>query len=107
MVREMIPHISGQCYKTKDARIKRHNRVVLAVIDKVVKLGWKALVEPHLRNSRGELRKTDIIFTKDDAVVVDVTVRWKDNAKSLEQAHREKVTYYLELEVEIKNLMGG
>ncbi|XP_065448199.1 cGMP-inhibited 3',5'-cyclic phosphodiesterase 3B isoform X1 [Chrysemys picta bellii] len=107
-VRETVPHISGQCYKTKNARIKRHNRVVSAVVDKVGKLGWKAMIEPHLRNSKGELRKPDIIFIKGDtAVVVDVTVRWEDNAGSLEQAHSEKVAYYLELEEEIKNLTGG
>lgn len=106
-VRETIPHISGQCYKTKEIRIKRHNRVVSALVDRVVKVGWKAIVEPHLRNEKGELRKPDIVFTKGDtAVVVDVTVRWEDNAGSLKQAHREKVTYYLDLETKIKELTG-
>ncbi|CAM2115700.1 unnamed protein product [Caretta caretta] len=105
--KETIPFISGQCFKIKNARIKKHNRILHALIDNTNKLCWKALIEPHLRNKEGDLRKPDIIFVRNGAAaMVDVMVWWEDNAYSLETTHKDKVEYYSELEEDIKMISG-
>lgn len=106
-VKETIPHISGQCIKTKDAWINRHNRILKALI-RLVNFRWSVLVEPNLRNKEGNLRKPVVVFERDGIVaVVDFTVQLGDNVDSLEAAHREKTGYYSELEEEVNKISGG
>lgn len=102
---ETISHISGACPKTKDIRIKRHNKVLELLIDRAKRCGWMTYREPHVKNSQGELRKPDVVFTKNGtAVVIDVSIRYENSQNSLELAFESKVKYYQDLSQQIKDL---
>lgn len=98
-----IVHVSGACPKTKDIRIKRHNKILELLIDRAKICGWLRYREPHLNNSQCELRKPDVVFTKDGtAVVIDVSIHYENSQNALELACDSKVNYYSELSQEIK-----
>ena len=85
-------HISQVCPKTHDARIKRHDAVVVAVADSVTRKGHTALIEPRIPTDAG-VKKPDLVLINKDGrnvMVVDVHVAWK----GMRAAHEVKVRKY-------------
>ncbi|GCC16572.1 hypothetical protein chiPu_0022439 [Chiloscyllium punctatum] len=104
---ETLAHISGWCPYVKNMRIKRHNRVVEELTKYVKKYGWMTFMEPRIKDNTGKLWIPDLIFKKDDQiVVVDVTVRGDFQINSLEAAWEEKVNKYKHLTGEIMDFTG-
>lgn len=105
---ESCGHIIGFCPVTKDARIKRHNRICDRLCDEAIKRDWVVFKEPHLKDATRELFKPDLIFVKEGrALVVDVTVRYEAAKTTLEAAAAEKVDKYKHLEPEVKSLTNA
>uniref|UniRef100_A0AAY4CRI0 Reverse transcriptase domain-containing protein n=1 Tax=Denticeps clupeoides TaxID=299321 RepID=A0AAY4CRI0_9TELE len=101
---ESCSHILGQCPAVQAARIARHNKICDILVDEVKRLGWETHKEPRLYTTKGELRKPDIIFVREDvAIVIDVTVRWEFDSHSLAKAASEKVVYYQSLEQQVRD----
>ncbi|GCC33210.1 hypothetical protein chiPu_0011678 [Chiloscyllium punctatum] len=108
MANETISHISGRCPFVKNAQIKCHNEIADQLQKHVSKYGWTSYVEPRLFAKDGSLWKPDLIFRKDQKiVVVDVTVRYENDSKALETAWREKQEKYKHLYAEVRELTGG
>lgn len=105
---ETCSHILGQCPSVQGARIARHNKLCNMLADEASILGWRVYKEANLRNTEGELRKPDLIFTKSGrSLVIDITIRFEYAADTLENAAKEKVQYYSVLERQIKNLTSS
>ena len=74
----------------KRSRILRHNSLCKILANKTVKVGWTPHWEPVFDGLNGKL-KPDLVFVKDDAaVIVDPTVVWEKNSKSLDDAATAK-----------------
>uniref|UniRef100_W5NLC2 Reverse transcriptase zinc-binding domain-containing protein n=1 Tax=Lepisosteus oculatus TaxID=7918 RepID=W5NLC2_LEPOC len=73
---ETCSHILGQCPSVQNVRIKRHNKICDILADEAKKNKWEIGKEPHFRlKDTNELRKPDLIFSKDrEAIVIDVTI---------------------------------
>jgi len=105
---ESPAHISGCCPFVKNARIKRHNKILDQLRLYVGKYGWTTYLEPRLVGKDGALWKPDLIFKKGKKIaVVDVTVRYETEYRSLEMAWDEKTAKYQHLAPEIMELTGG
>lgn len=62
---------------------QRHYRGIAIESEKA---GWLVYKEPYLKNESGELRKIDLIFSRDDiSLVLDMTVRlyWTQSVEEL------------------------
>ncbi|GCC36614.1 hypothetical protein chiPu_0015109 [Chiloscyllium punctatum] len=87
---------------------KPPNRSLTSCKNHVSKNGWTSYVEPRLFAKDGSLWKPDLIFRKEQTiVVVDVTVRYENDSKALEMAWPEKSDSYKHLNAEITELTGG
>lgn len=108
MANETLAHISGQCLAVKNARIKRHNKILDKLKVQVAKHGWTVHIEPRFRTADGRLWKPDLIFVKEQEVaVVDVTVRYESNNMELERAWKEKTEKYEHLRGQIAEVTKG
>ncbi|NWQ98217.1 PO24 protein, partial [Burhinus bistriatus] len=69
---------------------------------------WVVFQEPLLRDDQNDLYKPDLIFVKEEqALVVDVTVRFESKPTSLLDAAKEKVQKYRHLENQIRELTNA
>lgn len=105
---ETCTHIIGNCLITPDARIKRHNNICQVLSEEAVKEDRVVFQEPHIRDSRKDLYKPDLIFVKDTrAFILDVTVWYKSDETSLEMVAEEKADKYKHLTKEIQNITNA
>uniref|UniRef100_A0A3B5M253 Reverse transcriptase domain-containing protein n=1 Tax=Xiphophorus couchianus TaxID=32473 RepID=A0A3B5M253_9TELE len=102
---ESLSHILGQCPAVQKARIARHNKISNILADEAARLGWSVYKEPRFISETGEMRKPDLVFAKDEeAVVIDVTVRFELSKNTLSDAASHKVSYYTPLGDQVKVL---
>lgn len=90
---ETLGHILGQCYDTKDKRIRRHDEIKNLLRDRLARTN--AVLCEQVIEVRGERLKPDLVVHSNDkgVLVIDVTVRF-ENAEFLTLAAREKVEKY-------------
>ncbi|KFQ96796.1 hypothetical protein N306_08448, partial [Opisthocomus hoazin] len=92
----------------QDARIKRHNCLGELLISEAKKKEWVVFQEPLLRDNNNELYKPDLVFVKgDQALVVDITVRYESKPTSLADAAAEKVKKYQHLLNQVQELTNA
>ncbi|KFQ95050.1 hypothetical protein Y956_03504, partial [Nipponia nippon] len=105
---ETCSHIIGYCPVVQEARIKRHNYLCELLMAEATKKEWVVFQEPLLRDTQNELYKPDLIFIKEQqALVVDITVRFESKQTSLSDAAAEKVRKYQHLKEQIRELMNA
>uniref|UniRef100_A0A3B1JJF5 ribonuclease H n=1 Tax=Astyanax mexicanus TaxID=7994 RepID=A0A3B1JJF5_ASTMX len=105
---ESCSHILGQCPSVQSSRIKRHNKMCALLAQEAERYGWTVIREPRISGPLGELRLPDLVLSKgNSALVIDVTVRFEYEARSLEKAAEEKVAYYAPYESQIAALVGA
>ncbi|KFR02577.1 hypothetical protein Y956_09711, partial [Nipponia nippon] len=98
----------GYCPVVQEARIKRHNYLCELLMVEAKKKDWVVFQEPLLRDTQNELYKPDLIFIKEQqALVVDVTVRFESRQTSLLDAAVEKVRKYQHLKEQIRELTNA
>jgi len=91
---ESLSHVLQRCYSVKPERIRRHDHLVAYLARVGREGGWTVEVEQRIRARNGLLRIPDLIFAKDDRVVVsDVSVSW-EGPDSLRDAGDNKVAIY-------------
>ncbi|KFO08882.1 hypothetical protein N312_13286, partial [Balearica regulorum gibbericeps] len=91
----------------QDARIKRHNQLCELLVEEAKRKEWVVFQEPLLKDPQNELFKPDLIFVKgNQAIVVDVTVRYENKETSLADAAMEKVRNYQHLRSQVQELMN-
>jgi len=92
---ENCSRIISYCPAVQDARIKRHNYLCELLVKEAKKKEWVIFQEPLLRDDNNELYKSDLVFVKgDQALVVDITVRYESKSTSLADAATEKIKKY-------------
>ncbi|KFR07483.1 hypothetical protein N306_14973, partial [Opisthocomus hoazin] len=102
---ESCSRIIGYCPAVQDARIKRHNYLCELLANEEKKKEWVIFQEPLLRDDNNELYKPDLVFFKgDQALVVDITVRYESKPTSLADAATEKVKKYQHLRNQVQEL---
>lgn len=75
---ESLSHVLQKCPIAHTQRMKRHNFIAQRLKTMASKLKWSVEEEPHIRDSRGVLRKPDLVLSNEDRVVVlDVSVNWE------------------------------
>lgn len=98
---ETLNHVLQQCHRTHGPRIKRHDALVSYVTRALESSSFRTCVEPKIETAMG-LRKPDIIAIKGNrGLVIDAQVindQW-----CLDRAHKSKIDYYREVEVDILN----
>lgn len=98
---ETLNHVLQQCHRTHGPRIKRHDALVIYAVRALEAKNYEVHVEPKLTTQLG-VRKPDIIATKENfAIVIDAQVI--NDQYSPEEAHRNKIRYYQNIEEDIKN----
>ncbi len=98
-----LPDTSLDSVSVKRSRILRHNSLCKILANKTVKVGWTPHWEPVFDGLNGKL-KPDLVFVKDDAaVIVDPTVVWEKNSKSLDDAATGKVEKYKCIRDQVKD----
>ncbi|KFO06208.1 hypothetical protein N312_00884 [Balearica regulorum gibbericeps] len=104
---ETCSHIIGYCPVVQDARIKRHNELCKLLAEEAKRKEWVIFQEPLLKDQQNELFKPDLISVKgDQAIVVDVTVRYESKETSLAGTAIEKVRKYQHLKSKVQELMN-
>lgn len=79
---ESLSHILQNCPLTHWPRIQRHNYVCNRLATAGNKKGWQVTAEPHIRDDNGILKKPDLLFEKDDTVIItDVSISWEGPEK--------------------------
>ncbi|KFP37134.1 hypothetical protein N324_00130, partial [Chlamydotis macqueenii] len=102
---ESCPHVIGYCPTVQDARIKRHNQLCESLANEDKKKDWIIFNECLLKSGQNELYKPDLIFVKDNqALVVDIIIRYESKIASLVDAANEKVKKYEHLKIQIQEL---
>jgi hypothetical protein len=92
---ETQPHILQFCPKTKNARIKRHHKVVDLLVTRAANSGWSCETEVTFKKLDGSKLRPDIILRKgNETRVVDVTIAYEHDALALESADRRKRAKY-------------
>lgn len=92
---ETCSHILGACPMVRDSRIRRHHKVCDLVVARAQRLGWSVEREKRWTVPSGAVLAPDFVCTKaDQALIVDVTIRYELKEDSLEVARLEKVTKY-------------
>uniref|UniRef100_A0A8C7INA6 Reverse transcriptase domain-containing protein n=1 Tax=Oncorhynchus kisutch TaxID=8019 RepID=A0A8C7INA6_ONCKI len=92
---ESCSHILGQCPAVKDSRIRRHHNLCELLANEAESAGWIVTREMCCRTRAGALRRPDLVFVKNEnALVVDVTVRYEMAYDTLMVAAAEKVARY-------------
>lgn len=102
--KETLVHILEQCTHTKPARIRRYNEIRHFIEEVVLKNDKAAILtkEPTILLAEGGNLKLDMIIQSQSGVlVVDVTVRHKDE-DYLKKAKQEKEEKYLRLLPQLK-----
>jgi len=98
-------HIIGYCPAVQDARIKRHNYLCELLANEEKKKEWVVFPGLLLRDNCNELYKPDLVFVKgDQALVVDITVRFESKPTSLAAAATKKVKKYQYLRNQVQEL---
>ncbi|KFW81955.1 hypothetical protein N336_12206, partial [Phalacrocorax carbo] len=98
-------HIIGYCLAVQDARIKRHNHLCELLAEAAKKKDWVVFQELLLTSEQDELYKLDLVFVKrDQALVVNITVRYESKLMSLADAVVEKVKKYQHLKDQAQEL---
>lgn len=91
---ESLSHVLQQCPLTHWQRIQRHDFVAKRLHKAARSTGWSAVVEPHIRGQDGILKKPDLLFIKDNTLIIsDVAVHW-EGPRSLTVGYDEKVAIY-------------
>lgn len=91
---ETISHVLQSCPTTHWCRIKRHNFIAAGLKRAAIKAGWQVIEECHVRDANGLLRKPDLIFIKDQKLIVsDVGVAWESPFPLL-RSYDNKVAIY-------------
>lgn len=76
--RETVCHILQACPATHHQRVKRHDRVVAKLNQIAIGKGLHVEREPRIRDVAGALHIPDLIFKKDNLVLVtDVAIHWE------------------------------
>ncbi|KFP34641.1 hypothetical protein N324_02012, partial [Chlamydotis macqueenii] len=103
---ESCSHIIGFCPAVQDARIKCHNQLCETLANEAKKKNWIVFNEPVLKSEQNELLyKPDLIFVKENqAMVVDITIRYESKITSLVDVANEKVKKYEPLKIQIQDL---
>ncbi len=100
---ETTGHISGWCPSVKRSRILRHDSLCKILSNKAVKAGWTPHWEPVFDGPSGKL-KPDLVFVKNEqAVIVDPTVIWEKDSKSLDDAATGKEDKYSCIQDQVKD----
>ncbi|CAB0034374.1 unnamed protein product [Trichogramma brassicae] len=104
---ETLNHISQNCHRTHDTRLKRHDAVGNYIQNILEKDGYQVAIEPKFQTSSG-LRKPDYCATKEDSTLtIDIQIR--SDSGDLDRNNRDKVRYYeenQELQSKIKERFG-
>lgn len=91
---ESLSHVLQKCPAAHHPRIRRHDRICNTLTQMAAKKGWIVESEPRIRTQEGVLRKPDLLFLKDNEVVLcDVAVAW-EGPDGLRRTHDHKVAYY-------------
>nr|BAC82594.1 reverse transcriptase [Danio rerio] len=92
---ESSSHILGKCPAVQGARIRRHNKICDLLKAEAETRGWEVRREWAFRTPAGELRRLDLVLILgDEALVIDVTVRYEFAPDTLQNAGKDKVSYY-------------
>lgn len=95
---ESLSHILQNCPLTHWPRIARHDWVMKRIIKHARFKGWIVKKEPHIRSIDGALKKPDILFAKDDKVIIcDVGISW-EGPIGLNLAYSNKVAIYSDVQ---------
>lgn len=93
---ETFMHILCNCGRLKYTRIRRHNVICDLLAEVGEECGWEVTKEWRLRAENGRLGVPDLVFVKgNEALIVDVTIRYERNMRTLLDAAREKKMKYI------------
>ncbi|KFQ60903.1 hypothetical protein N334_02244, partial [Pelecanus crispus] len=102
---ETCSYITGYYPAIQEARIKRHNIICELLMDEAKKKDWVVFQERLVRDAQNELYKPDLVFVKEDqAIVVDVMIRYENKETSLADAAAEKVKKYQHLREQVQEI---
>lgn len=91
---ESLSHVLQGCPATHWQRIRRHDRLVNTLKRHAVSRGWRAEVEPTFRGDDGIVKKPDLLFSKNDSIVIcDVAIPW-ERPSDLSVAFSSKISTY-------------
>lgn len=105
--KETMMHIICRCKRMKANRIARHNKVCNLLAEVGVEFGWDVEKEMRLVSSKGKVGVPDLVFRQGkEAIILDVTVRYEREEKTLAKAAAEKVGKYTPFERVLKRKLG-
>lgn len=105
---ETLGHISGRCLALKGLRIKRHDEVCRQVKVLALKRGFEVVETPKVIGTDGKSYFPDLILKNGEKVfIVDPTVVWDDDPKSLKEAAKGKETKYRRIVTAVETMTGG
>lgn len=91
---ESVSHVLQRCPMTHTERNTRHDNLARILKGAAGKKSWFVEWEPRIRGADGRLRIPDLVFSKDENVIIaDVGVSW-EQPKPLNAAHDNKVVKY-------------
>lgn len=104
---ETVGHISGHCPFMKGYRINRHNGVCKILSERMTLNGWTVSSEPRLQCANGNTLIPDLVGVKGKrAVLIDPTIVYENDDRSLQKANSVKIAKYKPLIDTIKTTFG-
>lgn len=91
---ESLSHVLQGCPVTHWPRIRRHDYIVGRLSRAARECQWNAEVEPNIWGTDGVRRKPDLIFKKENQIIIcDVAIHW-EGPRPLLTSYNAKIDYY-------------
>ncbi|KFP82639.1 hypothetical protein N310_06943, partial [Acanthisitta chloris] len=102
---ESSARIIRYCPAVQEAHIKRHNQLCQILSEEAQKKDWVVIQEPNTQDDQNHLYKPGLVFVKENqALVVNITMRYEGKDFTLEEVAKEKVEKYQHLQTQIQEM---